>query len=87
MAADIKAMIAEFEEVALHPGKSAAKLKSETGKKLIGMFPYQLPEEIVYAAGMMPYGMWGGQTDINNATKYLQSFCCSLIKANFEYLM
>ena len=87
MAADIKALIAEFEEVALHPAKSAANLKSETGKKLIGMFPYQLPEEIVYAAGMMPVGMWGGQTDINNATKYLQSFCCSLIKANFEYLM
>ncbi len=82
--ADIKSLIAEFEKVALNPAKSAAELKKETGKKLIGMFPYHLPEEIVYAAGMLPVGMWGGQTEIKLSNKYLQSFCCSMIKANFE---
>lgn len=82
--ADIKALIAEFEEIALNPAKSAAQLKKESGKKLIGMFPYQLPEEIVYAAGMLPVGMWGGQTEFKLSNKYLQSFCCSLIKANVE---
>lgn len=82
--ADIKTLIAELEQVAMDPAKSVAVLKKETGKKLIGMFPYHLPEEIVYAAGMLPVGMWGGQTEIKLADKYLQSFCCSLIKANFE---
>lgn len=82
--ADVKTMIAEFEKVALEPEKSVANLKKETGKKLIGMFPYHLPEEIVYAAGMLPVGMWGGQKEIKLADKYLQSFCCSLIKENFE---
>ncbi|MBE6020343.1 MAG: 2-hydroxyacyl-CoA dehydratase [Clostridiales bacterium] len=82
--ADIKTLIAEFEQVAADPAKSVAVLKKETGKKLIGMFPYHLPEEIVYAAGMLPVGMWGGQVEIKLADKYLQSFCCSLIKANFE---
>lgn len=82
--ADIKTLIAELTQVAENPAKAVAELKKETGKKLIGMFPYHLPEEIVYAAGMLPVGMWGGQTEIKLADKYLQSFCCSLIKANFE---
>jgi len=82
--ADLKTLIAELEQIALNPAKSAAELKNNTGKKLIGMFPYQLPEEIVYAAGMLPVGMWGGQPEIKLSNKFLQSFCCSLIKANFE---
>ena len=85
--ADVKNLIAELEQVALEPRASVAKLKADTGKKLIGMFPLYLPEEIVYAHGMLPVGMWGGQTEIRLADKYLQSFCCSVIRANLEFGM
>ncbi len=72
---------------ALHPGKTIVNTKKETGKELIGCFPIHTPEEIVYAAGCVPIGMWGGRTEIQLADKYLQSFCCSIMRANVEFAM
>jgi (R)-2-hydroxyisocaproyl-CoA dehydratase beta subunit len=60
-----------------------ASMKS-TGKDAIGCFPIYAPEEIVYAAGYLPVGMWGGQTQGSRSDMYLQSFCCSIMKANME---
>ena len=56
----------------------------ETGKKAVGCFPYYTPDEIIYAAGLLPVGLWGGQTEIKLADKYLQSFCCSIMRINVE---
>lgn len=80
-------VIAELVDAGLHPGKTAAKTKKDTGKELIGVFPYHTPDEIVYAAGAVPVGLWGGPTEIKEADKYLQSFCCILLRANVEYAM
>ncbi len=77
-------LIANFEEIAKYPAKAVVKAIKETGKKAVGCFPYYTPEEIVYAAGMLPVGLWGGQTEIKLADKYLQSFCCSIMRANVE---
>lgn len=74
-------------EAALHPGRTIAATKKETGKELVGCFPIHTPEEIVYAAGCVPIGMWGGKTEIQLADKYLQSFCCSIMRTNVEYAM
>lgn len=57
----------------------------ETGKKAIGMSPVYAPDEVVYAANCLPIGLWGGHTEFELADKYLQSFCCSVIRANLEY--
>lgn len=45
------------------PKTMLAKYKGQ-GKKVIGCLPYYVPEELVYAAGMVPMGIWGsnGQT-------------------------
>lgn len=51
------------------------------------MFPIHTPDEIVYAAGCVPVGMWGGKTEIQLADKYLQSFCCSIMRTNVEFAM
>ena len=77
-------IIGEMKEMAAHPYKTIVKSMEETGKKAVGCFPIYAPEEIVYAAGALPVGMWGGQTTGNLSTKYYQTFCCSLIKANTE---
>ncbi|HZK02336.1 MAG TPA: 2-hydroxyacyl-CoA dehydratase family protein, partial [Anaerovoracaceae bacterium] len=53
-------------------------------KKAVGCFPIYAPEEIVYAAGALPVGMWGGPTLGNLSDKYFQTFCCSIMKANME---
>lgn len=80
----IKEMIEYFEEIANHPEKSVRSLAEERKKEIVGCFPYYTPEEIIYAAGMIPIGLWGGQTEIKLADRYLQSFCCSIMRANIE---
>ena len=78
-------IIQEFTSAAITPKKTVIRSMKETGKKAVGMFPVFAPDEIVYAAGCIPVGMWGGHTEFELADKYLQSFCCSLVRANMEY--
>ena len=54
----MEALIKEFQEVAYHPNQQLANFKA-AGKKVIGVLPYYAPEELVFAAGMVPMGMWG----------------------------
>lgn len=79
--------IRKLEDAALHPAKTVASTMKETGKDAFGCFPIYTPEEIIYASGMVPVGMWGGPTELKLADKYLQSFCCSIMRSNIEYGM
>ena len=74
-------------EQALHPARTIAESCKTTGKEAVGCFPIYTPEELVYAAGFLPVGMWGGNTEIKLADRYLQGFCCSIMRANIEYGM
>lgn len=84
MEQQIKSMIDKFIEEARVPKKTIAAAMKETGKKAFGCFPIYTPEEIIYSAGLLPVGMWGGQTSFVHVDKYIQSFCCSLMRANME---
>lgn len=77
-------LIEELKTTASHPAASVKKAMAETGKKAVGCFPIYAPEELVYAAGALPVGMWGGPHTGTLASQYLQSFCCSIMKANTE---
>lgn len=78
-------MIDTLCEKALHPARTVAQSIKSTGKNAVGCFPIYTPEELVYAAGFLPVGMWGGTTEIKLADRYLQGFCCSIMRANIEY--
>lgn len=80
-------LINTLSEAALHPAKTIVRSINDTGKEAVGCFPIYTPEEIIYAAGYLPVGMWGGQTEIKLADKYLQGFCCSIMRSNIEYGM
>ncbi len=80
-------MIHELEEAAQKPAATVLKAMKDHDKKAVGCFPIYAPEEIVYAAGMLPVGLWGGPTAGSMNEKYLQSFCCSIMKANTEQAM
>lgn len=67
-----------------NPEAAIREAMQSTGKKAIGCFPIYTPEEVVYAAGMLPVGMWGGQLRGNRSARYLQGFCCSIMRANTE---
>ena len=66
------------------PRKTIAASMKETGKKALGCFPIYLPEEIIYASGLLPVGMWGGQTAMTEVDRYIQGFGCSIMRANME---
>lgn len=77
-------IIAALELAALHPSQTVKASMELSRKSAIGCFPYYTPDELVYAAGYIPVGLWGGKTDIKLADTYLQGFCCSIMRENME---
>ncbi|WP_022819227.1 2-hydroxyacyl-CoA dehydratase subunit D [Fusobacterium russii] len=75
--AEIKELLNDFKYYANNPRKQLDKYLAE-GKKAVGIFPYYAPEEIVYAAGIVPFGVWGGQGPIEQAKNYFPTFYYSL---------
>ncbi|HML37763.1 MAG TPA: 2-hydroxyacyl-CoA dehydratase family protein [Bacillota bacterium] len=84
---DVNRLIGQLEEAALHPARTVAESMRRTKKEAVGCFPIYTPEEIAYAAGFLPVGLWGGKTEITLADKYLQRFCCSIMRTNLEFGM
>lgn len=80
----IEELLNQFSEIAASPRKQLDKYLAQ-GKKAIGCFPYYIPEEIVYAADMVPFGIWGhtGGT-INAAKEYFAAFYCTIAQLNLE---
>lgn len=83
----IETLVQEFTAIAASPKKRLDKFKSE-GKKVIGVLPYYAPEELVYAAGMVPMGIWGSNTKtISKAKEYCATFYCTIAQLALEMLL
>ncbi|HWP50056.1 MAG TPA: (R)-2-hydroxyglutaryl-CoA dehydratase subunit beta [Clostridia bacterium] len=83
----IETLLNEFQEVAYHPGKQLDSYKA-AGKKSIGIMPYFAPEELVYAAGMVPFGMWGSNNKTAvKAKEYCATFYCTIAQLDLEMLL
>ncbi|MBO5917634.1 MAG: 2-hydroxyacyl-CoA dehydratase, partial [Oscillospiraceae bacterium] len=83
----IEAMMKELQAIAYSPNAQLAKFKAE-GKKVIGVLPYYAPEELVYAAGMVPMGMWGSNNKtISRAKEYCATFYCTIAQLALEMLL
>ena len=75
---EIKARLDAFKAVAEDPKAQLDKVLA-AGKKAIGVMPYYAPEELVFAAGMVPFGMWGAETQVSESKRYFPAFYCSII--------
>lgn len=83
----IEALLKEFTDIAATPGKQLSNYKA-AGKKIIGVLPYFAPEELVYAAGMVPMGMWGSNNkNIVKAKEYCATFYCTIAQIGLEMLL
>ncbi|HWQ78107.1 MAG TPA: (R)-2-hydroxyglutaryl-CoA dehydratase subunit beta [Anaerovoracaceae bacterium] len=83
----IEARIEEFREIAGNPKKQLQARKAE-GKKCIGVLPYYVPEELVDAAGMAPFGLWGSnRKTISRAKEYCATFYCAIAQLDLEMLL
>ncbi|MDR1193927.1 MAG: 2-hydroxyacyl-CoA dehydratase family protein [Peptococcaceae bacterium] len=80
----IRELLDCFKKVATCPGKIVREYREKTGKGAVGCFPVYTPEEIPHAAGMLPVGMWGGETTLRLAPSALPSFACSIMQSITE---
>lgn len=80
---DIKGLLDEFSKIASEPNTRMKDYISD-GKKVIGCLPVYCPEEIVYAADMVPFGIWGAEREVSEAKRYFPAFICSILQTSLE---
>lgn len=82
--ADLKSNLSLLAEACRNP-RARLDHYLRQGKKVIGCFPAYTPEELVHASGMIPIGLWGGQTELMRAKSYLPAFACPIMQSNMEF--
>ncbi|MDR2770634.1 MAG: 2-hydroxyacyl-CoA dehydratase [Clostridiales Family XIII bacterium] len=70
-------------DIAQNPGVRLAAYAAE-GRKAVGVFPYYVPEELAYAAGFVPFGIWGAQGTVREAGRYFPTFYCTIARMGLE---
>lgn len=70
-------------EIAANP-RAAMDAYIASGKKVAGCIPEYTPEALIHAAGFIPFGLWGGETTIMKADKYMPNFACSIMRSCVE---
>lgn len=73
----------KFEEAVNNPRKQLDKYLAQ-GKKVIGCFPLYVPEQLIYALGMVPFGMWGSEIELKEAKNFFPAYVCGILQTNFE---
>jgi len=74
---DIQNLLKKFKHIAENQREQIDKYLAE-GKKVVGVYPYYAPQEIIHAAGCVPIEVWGGQGPIDKAKEYFPTFYYSL---------
>ncbi len=60
---------------------------TEAGGKVVGHFQVYFPEEIVHAAGMLPFKVRGAPLEPLHADSRFGSYLCSIIKTSLELVL
>lgn len=66
---------------------NAIEWKAKSGKQVVGCISTYIPEEIVYAAGLLPVEIIGKYETLSKADVYLPSFSCSFMRGFLEKLL
>ena len=72
-----------FIEICDSPRRQLQKYK-DRGKKVIGCLPMYCPEEIIYACGALPFGLWGAEMGVSKAKEYMPAFFCGILQTELE---
>ncbi len=69
------------------PGYPTVRRWREAGGKVVGHFQVYFPEEIVHAAGALPFKVRGGQVEATQADSHFGSYLCSIVKTSLELVL
>lgn len=62
--------------------------KEDTGKRVIGCHPMDVPEEILHAAGLLPIILMGSDEPITLADRCLQpTIACNILRGNLDLML
>ena len=73
-------IITRFKEIAQDPHAYAKHWKEKNKRKVVGSFCSYAPEEIILAAGALPYRLFGSNESLPLADAHLQAYSCSLVR-------
>lgn len=87
-------MFESFAQVVENHHKYAQDWKARTGKKVVGSFCTYVPEEILYAADILPVRVMGGHNPEDLSAPYIPNMYCAFcrdvlseaIRGNYDYL-
>ena len=78
-----ESIFGRFIDICNSPSRQLKTYK-ERGWKVIGCLPMYCPEEIVYACGGLPFGLWGAEIGISKAKEYMPAFFCGILQTELE---
>ncbi|MCP4373677.1 MAG: 2-hydroxyacyl-CoA dehydratase [Deltaproteobacteria bacterium] len=70
----------QFYEISKDPFAYAGSWKNETNGKIVGHFCSYTPEEIIVAAGALPFRIFGSPENVSKSDIHLQAYSCSLVR-------
>ncbi len=73
-----------FRRAALDSCGYADRLKKKSGTSFIGIFCSYVPEEIITAAGAVPFRILTTANSCRNADSHIQSYACSLVRGGLD---
>jgi len=77
----------EVVEYADDPYPSIRKWAKNQGKRVVGSTIADVPEEVIYAFGLLPVALVGTQKPLKKAPSRLPDNACSLARSNLELVM
>jgi bzd-type benzoyl-CoA reductase N subunit len=77
-------ILKQFHDIANDPIGYARHWKAETQCRIVGYFCSYAPEEIIWAAGALPYRILGAGGTISKADGHLQAYSCSLVRGALD---
>lgn len=80
----LEAILQAISEDVQSPSATIRSELDRTGKRAVGCMLEFCPEELVYAAGMLPVGLWGGSQEPAMARQYFPAFFCAPIQSSLE---
>lgn len=77
-------IIKKFTAMSNDPYSTVKQWKEKTGKKVIGVSPMHVPEEIIHAAGMLPVIFWPSDEPITLGNSFTQPTICGYPRSVFD---
>ena len=79
-----KAILERMNHAVTHIQETVLAEKAK-GRKVIGCTPVFVPEELVYATGALPIGVWGSEDVVyTRSAEYLPAYACSVVQGILE---